>query len=607
MRPSRAAGLVLLAALLGVCGRASPAAAPPAPAPSSPPSPSSSGPPAAPQDLPFGVSTSYLLGTTLLEQGEAAAALPYLQYAQRLAPDVPEISQALLGALLATGDRQGALDLLDAAIAADPAASLPRRQRIALLTEMERYDDALAGIARAREAAGDDPELLPLEGDALARAGRTDAARDAYRQALTRLPQRREQTYLQLAALLGAADRSDELAALWREAVAALPDSRRIRLGALRDLIRRGRVEDALALAASGDSVQARESEAGTPTEDGGVPWVLEAANLLVESGQVDRAAAVLLGEQKAGRLDRDGTLWLARLLINRNRLPDATRLLRAAATRWPASGRVHMYLGEILTSQGDLPGGESELRQAVSLEPDEPENVLALLRVLNLEAGRRGLTAAQRQERRAELRKLADRGSRLIRDDDDRGRMILGFTLRNLDDLPAAARQFEAASRFPSIRKEALLQLSLCQEDQHQVEATRSTLETLRTENPDDPVVANSLGYFLAEQGTELERAETLVREALAKEPESPFYLDSLGWILHRKGQNEQAFDLLVRAANSRPDDPEILEHMGRTLLALGRRGEAIRTLRRALDTGGDRDTLQALLKKIEEKGSAP
>ena len=114
--------------------------------------------------------------------------------------------------------------------------------------------------------------------------------------------------------------------------------------------------------------------------------------------------------------------------------------------------------------------------------------------------------------------------------------------------------------------------------------------------------MVANSLGYFLAERGEDLDRAEELVRIALAAEPENGAYLDSLGWVLYKKGNFQGAFDQLVKAANAIPDDGTILEHLGLTLKALGQKGEALRVLRRAVSVGADAEELAEAIAELEK-----
>lgn len=60
---------------------------------------------------------------------------------------------------------------------------------------------------------------------------------------------------------------------------------------------------------------------------------------------------------------------------------------------------------------------------------------------------------------------------------------------------------------------------------------------ESLRR-NPQAPATMNALAYLYAEQGSDLERAESLARSALAQAPRLRAHaLDTLGWVLFRRG----------------------------------------------------------------------
>jgi len=80
----------------------------------------------------------------------------------------------------------------------------------------------------------------------------------------------------------------------------------------------------------------------------------------------------------------------------------------------------------------------------------------------------------------------------------------------------------------------------------------------------PNDPVLANAVAYALAESGTDLDRAEALVRRALAKEPDNADYLDTLGWTLCRGGRVEEGLRVLGRAESQATRAiPEIALHL--------------------------------------------
>lgn len=81
---------------------------------------------------------------------------------------------------------------------------------------------------------------------------------------------------------------------------------------------------------------------------------------------------------------------------------------------------------------------------------------------------------------------------------------------------------------------------------------------------DPDNAVVLNAIAYKLAEDGIELELAETFVLRALRLEPANASYLDTLGWIWCRRG-NAAAAEPILRAASflSRPPNAEISSHI--------------------------------------------
>ena len=112
-------------------------------------------------------------------------------------------------------------------------------------------------------------------------------------------------------------------------------------------------------------------------------------------------------------------------------------------------------------------------------------------------------------------------------------------------------------------------------------VEATQAYEESIRR-NDRVPAVMNALGYLYAEQGVRLDRAETLIRAAMALEPgRQRYYLDSLGRVLFRQGRLEEASQALQAALPLlAPEEAavraEVLIHLAEVRDAQGRRNEA-------------------------------
>ena len=96
-----------------------------------------------------------------------------------------------------------------------------------------------------------------------------------------------------------------------------------------------------------------------------------------------------------------------------------------------------------------------------------------------------------------------------------------------------------------------------------------------LRT-NPDYANALNYVGYTLAEEGRDLERALVLVQKAASLDPESGFILDSVAWVHYRMQDFDKAWENIGYAVDLVDDDPTIWEHYGDIAKALGKTREA-------------------------------
>jgi tetratricopeptide (TPR) repeat protein len=500
---------------------------------------------------------------------------------------------------------------LDGLIRSQPEQQEFWAQKIQLLLELGRTEEAQQAIDEFHAQGGDPGQLLLRHARALAEEGHLDEALVQYRRALQELPEQAERIYLLMATLLQSAGRSEQLAELWLEGVDALPDSRALRYGCLRSLVERGRIEQALTMARQAD---ARASEVTGPEQQAKPAqrffWELELVDLLLMLDHKQEAEQLLQERFQEGSLGLDASLWLARILLSQRRQEEAVRFLQQVIERWPQAGRAYLYLGDCLASAGDLSGGEQALRKAVQLEPGRPEFAVALVRLLTVRYGdglSDGDQDSSRMEARRTIQDLAKSATSLLADDDAVSHMILGYAYRSTGDLAEAVERFEAAATESELRKEALLQKAICLDEMQQEQRALGVLEALHKEMPDDPIAANALGYFLADQGQDLPRAESLIQQALAVQPDNGAFLDSLGWVHYRSGRYAEAFDLLVQASNALPEDPTILEHLGLTLRALNKIEEAIRVLERALAAGADRARLRPVLEELQAGDQQP
>lgn len=586
------------------------------------------------RDVPYGVAATWLLGHRLLADGDPASALPYLHQAYRFHPEVPTVALDFQQALLAEGYLNDALKVLDQMVTTWPDSLDYRLRRSGVCIQGGQTDRALEDLRYVREHGLNNLDVIAAEGSLLAAEGKTDQALDVYRDGLHLFPEQGEDIYMGMVGILEDVGDTDAIRLLMQDSVEAYPNSPILRVILIRALAD-GQFDDEaydaarqadrhFGLVANSESVaDTADADADatlgmidseipeTPSGPGPLPesFLVELADFYSLRGHFDKAVGILEPLFNKGELELGPSLWLARLYLGQGRQEQGRALVAEILTRWPDAGRAWFLKGRISEMDQNWTDANEAFHQAVDFSAADPEIRIALIRTLlmvrdtypNMEEGR-----VARADLLEELRGHVTVARNLLPQHDTQGHLVLGFAQKELEDCENAIISFSVAGRDPSLRLGALIQRSICQDELDLIDDARQTLETLHQEYPDDPEVANSLGYFLAEKNLDLDLAEDLVRNALEADPGNGAYLDSMGWILFRQGRWNDALDQLIRAVNVIPEDPVILEHLGRTLGQLGQYQEALGTLQRAIDLGGDARRLEQLMVEIREALSA-
>lgn len=551
-----------------------------------------------PHEESFGAGTSWMIGMTLVEQGDLAGALPYLAQAWRLSPDELELSRIYRDVLTELGYARDALDVSRMVLAMDPDDPVDREQHAVILAGLERYDEAIEEIAKLRPSHPDSLRLDRLRGEMLVRSGRLDEAEGVFETLLADGPDDAERliaTLADIALLAGDVDRAGEL---WHQAVSDDPESGLLRMGLIRFAAEQARDDEAFTAA------RAADRDGCTPPGPHDMSWTVMTAGLVLGAGRHAAAVEGLHQAELADELSLDGVLFLCRMLAAESGDTRAVTILRRAVDRWPDQVRPRMFLGEFLASAGDYEAAEEAVRSALTLAPDDAESRFSLISILSrrhpavFEEERDATADAARDEIIASARILDADGASYPAP----SHMMLGATFHALGFHADAISHFETAADDPDVMRDALLNLSIVYDDLDHQDDLLDVLDRLYRHEPEDPVVLNALGYTLADQDRELDRAEAMIRTALDTDPENPAYLDSMGWVLFRQDRFLDAFDHLVRAANAQPEDPVILEHLARVLMALGQTDRARGVAQQALAAGGDPDHLADLVAPSED-----
>ncbi len=120
------------------------------------------------------------------------------------------------------------------------------------------------------------------------------------------------------------------------------------------------------------------------------------------------------------------------------------------------------------------------------------------------------------------------------------------------------------ASEGLRELVKEARVSLSNLRLLEKDVDGAVEYLQQVLDEYPEDVGAMNDLGYLLADENRDLQRALRMVQFAVEQDPKNMAYLDSLGWVHFRLGNFEDAVGYLKQAVSGSDPDGIILEHLG-------------------------------------------
>jgi pentatricopeptide repeat protein len=262
-----------------------------------------------------------------------------------------------------------------------------------------------------------------------------------------------------------------------------------------------------------------------------------ELIQALGQAKRYDEAEAVYdsLLERFPEERNPQTTLERARFRIDAHREGGAIPLLREVLKQVPNDPGTLFNLATALARTGKLDEGVALIKDVLKAEPANVDLIRVLMAVY--------MQAGKNQEMIDYLKTVVER-------------------FPNNDELIKLARS----------------NLSIAYTNLGDYAKGEAELEILFAKNPDDPGVNNDLGYLYADQGKNLEKAEAMIRKAVADEPENAAYLDSLGWVLFKRGKAKEAIEPLKKAIEHLEgrEDATIPEHLGDAYFAVKDRAKA-------------------------------
>jgi len=157
-----------------------------------------------------------------------------------------------------------------------------------------------------------------------------------------------------------------------------------------------------------------------------------------------------------------------------------------------------------------------------------------------------------------------------------------------------------EALAGFPN-NVELLYGRAMTAESLHRLSILEDDLRQILTQNPNNDVVLNALGYTLTDRTDRHQEALQLIEKALSIKPGDAFYLDSLGWVYYRLGDLEAAERYLKQAVDIQ-NDAEFLAHLGEVLWQQDKQTEAKKVWQQGLKQAPDNELLNETMRRFGE-----
>ena len=279
--------------------------------------------------------------------------------------------------------------------------------------------------------------------------------------------------------------------------------------------------------------------------------------------------------------------LEAARIFLNEGFYDQARRILTELEEISPGMDEVAFYRAAAAFEGDQNP--EAALEHLKTISEDSPLYPRSLGFRINL---------LHQMGRKKEALALIRKANTLFPGDRQLMLIEAGFYEEEGDFGAALAVLERAAANWPR-NLEVLYRMGVVLEKLERRDQAMAVMERIIGLDPENTDALNYVGYTLAEQGQDLDRAQVLVEKALAQRPDSGFIVDSLAWVHFRKGELDKAWKEIRRAV-SMVEDAIIWEHYGDIARAMGRKAQAKKGYTRALKL--EPDNADEIRKKLEE-----
>ncbi len=465
----------------------------------------------------------WLEGGVWLVSRKSAEAVPYLEQGLSVAPDDMSLNLLYAEALMEQGVPERGVELMRAYLAKHPDSLDARLELALLLVKVKEYAEA---------------ESLLTSVSAKERTPLVD--------------------YYHARALIGM-DKQAEAIPYLQKAIKEMPDF----VEAMAEL---AFIHEQRAELKSARNIYEKLLKFNFSPQD----VLLRVINLSLRMNQPEKA----LKYMRQGPDTIPFKLTVAGLFIESRHYLQAESLLKQIAAKDDAPVDVFLLLADLTYEQRhDLPLALSWLDRIPPQSKAAPKGALLRIQLLGESGKEQEALAATRQAQKqfSDLPQFWDLEVRL---------------LARQKQMPLALEVArKAVKKWPDNAELAFLLGSLLDESGDKKEAFK-VMEHILTLHPDNYQALNYVGYTLAEENRELERALKLLARADELSPDQSYIVDSLAWALYRLNRNDEALIQIRRAIKLDENaDASIWEHYGDIASKAGLKDEARNAYQKALD----------------------
>ncbi len=339
-------------------------------------------------------------------------------------------------------------------------------------------------------------------------------------------------------------------------------------------------------------------------------------AQFLETQGRLSSAETVLTNTRAAHPENLDVARFLGRVLLQRDRLAEASELVRQLQTLETREARqmAQALQASILFQQNRVDESLDFLQSQIDAGGSAGEELSATLQLLRLQ-----VQSNRMDDARATVARLAERfpdsqavnilQADLLSVEGRTEEAIAAYreildaapdTLSVIERLYRLLRQENRIEEADTLAREGLEVLPEARslrlveagrlEREGEIDGAIAIYEEMYEENPDDLVAANNLASLLSshrDDEASLERAYQIsLRLTGARQPA---FQDTLGWIQLQRGEVDQAIQNLQAAARGLPEEPTVALNLGLAYAAADRDTEAREEIERGLALSQD------------------